>query len=162
MKFLVTRVLGAYQIQCFQTLCTPSGRQSVLCKWKLRCLSSFAFFFSNFQFFLLSLLYRTYGQFSSKLSQQLLDLELLNFAFLWKLYSLWWLPPGVCSFVLTFCCFMSQVNSHGHSGTVSSPNHTFYLGKLEQAVNRYFLHILSLFLLEWFSGREEKTVGIVS
>ena len=24
-----------------------------------------------------------------------------------------------------FCCFMSQVNSYGHCGTVSSPNHTF-------------------------------------
>ena len=43
-----------------------------------------------------------------------------------------------------FCCFISQVNSHGHGGTVSSHNHTFFLGKLEQAVNQYFLHILSL------------------
>ena len=33
-----------------------------------------------------------------------------------------------------FCCFTSQVNSYGHCGTVSSPNHTFFLGKLEQAV----------------------------
>ena len=24
-----------------------------------------------------------------------------------------------------FCCFTSQVNSYGHGGTVSSPNHTF-------------------------------------
>ena len=24
-----------------------------------------------------------------------------------------------------FCCFRSQVNSYGHCGTVSSPNHTF-------------------------------------
>ena len=24
-----------------------------------------------------------------------------------------------------FCCFTSQVNSYGHCGTVSSPNHTF-------------------------------------
>ena len=24
-----------------------------------------------------------------------------------------------------FCCFTSQVNSYGHYGTVSSPNHTF-------------------------------------
>ena len=41
---------------------------------------------------------------------------------------------------------MSQVNSYGHCGTVSSPNHTFSwasLGKLEQAVNQYFMHILS-------------------
>ena len=28
-------------------------------------------------------------------------------------------------------------------GAVSSPNH-FFLGKLEQAVNQYFVHILSL------------------
>ena len=42
-----------------------------------------------------------------------------------------------------FCCFTSQVNSYGHCGTVSSPNH-FFLGKLEQAVNQYFVHILSL------------------
>ena len=29
-------------------------------------------------------------------------------------------------------------------GAVSSPNHTFFLGKLEQAVNQYLVHILSL------------------
>ena len=46
--------------------------------------------------------------------------------------------------VCMFCCFTSQVNSYGHGGTVSSPNHTFYLGKLEQAVNQYFVHILSI------------------
>ena len=39
---------------------------------------------------------------------------------------------------------MSQVNSYGHGGTVSLPNHTLFLGKLEQAVNMYFVHILSL------------------
>ena len=33
-------------------------------------------------------------------------------------------------------------NSYGHVGMVSSPNHTFFLGKLEQAVNQYFVHIL--------------------
>ena len=42
--------------------------------------------------------------------------------------------PDFC-FVL-FVCFTSQVNSYGHCGTVSSPNHTFFLGKLEQAVNQ--------------------------
>ena len=36
----------------------------------------FAFFFSNFQFFLLSFLYDTYGHFSSKFSRKLLDLGL--------------------------------------------------------------------------------------
>ena len=39
-------------------------------------------------------------------------------------------------FVCLFCCFTSQVNSYGHGGKVSSPNHTFFLGKLEQAVNQ--------------------------
>ena len=43
-----------------------------------------------------------------------------------------------------FCPFTSQVNSNGHGGTVSSPNYTFFLGKLEQAVNQYVVHILSL------------------
>ena len=47
-------------------------------------------------------------------------------------------------FVCLLCCFTSQVNSYGHCGMVSSPNHTFFLGKLEQAVNQYFVHILSL------------------
>ena len=46
--------------------------------------------------------------------------------------------------VCLFCCFMSQVNSYSHGGTVSSPNHNFFLGKLEQAVNQYFMHILLL------------------
>ena len=36
------------------------------------------------------------------------------------------------------------VNNYGHGGMVSSPNHTFFLGKLEQAVNQYFLHIVLL------------------
>ena len=31
----------------------------------------------------------------------------------------------VYCFVCLFCCFMSQVNSYGHGGTVNSPNHTF-------------------------------------
>ena len=43
-----------------------------------------------------------------------------------------------------FCCFKSKVNSYGHGRTVSSPNHTFFVGKLEQSVNQYFVHILSL------------------
>ena len=37
------------------------------------------------------------------------------------------------------------VNSYGHVGTVvCSPNHTFVLGKFDQAVNQYFVHILLL------------------
>ena len=33
--------------------------------------------------------------------------------------------PAGNLFVCLFCCFASQVNSYGHGGTVSSPNHTF-------------------------------------
>ena len=47
-------------------------------------------------------------------------------------------------FFVMFCFFKSTVNSYGHGGTVSSPNHTFSLGKPERAVNQYFVHILSL------------------
>ena len=33
---------------------------------------------------------------------------------------------SICIFVCLFvCCFTSQVNSYGHCGTVSSPNHIF-------------------------------------
>ena len=39
---------------------------------------------------------------------------------------------------------MSQVNSYGHGGIVSAHVPHFFLGKLEQAVNQYFVHILSL------------------
>ena len=31
------RFLSSYWSQCFKILCTLSGRQSVLCKWKLKC-----------------------------------------------------------------------------------------------------------------------------
>ena len=37
-----------------------------------------------------------------------------------------------CLFVCLFCCFTSQVNSYGHCGTVSSPNHTFYWAGLNK------------------------------
>ena len=33
--------------------------------------------------------------------------------------------PQLVFVVNCFCCFMSQVNSYGHGGMVSSPNHTF-------------------------------------
>ena len=44
-------------------------------------------------------------------------------------------------FVLILCL---SVNSIGHVEMVSSPNHTFFLGKLDQAINKYSVHILSL------------------
>ena len=76
-KFLSQIFISSYWSQCFQILFTSSGWQSVLCKWKLRCLSSFCLLFSSFHFFLLSLLYNTYGHFFlSKISQQPLELGL--------------------------------------------------------------------------------------
>ena len=45
---------------------------------------------------------------------------------------------------MVFLLLYVSVNSYGHGGMVSSSNHTFFLGKLEQAVNQYFVHILSL------------------
>ena len=49
---------------------------------------------------------------------------------LFNIYSSIWSPffsddALVCLFVCLFVCFTSQVNSYGHCGTVSSPNHTF-------------------------------------
>ena len=32
-------------------------------------------------------------------------------------------------------------NSYGHVRMVSSPNHTFFLGTLDQAFNQYFVNI---------------------
>ena len=64
---------------------------------------------------------------------------------LFKMPHCW--KSHVTAQIITFVCFVcltSQVNSYGHGGTVSSPNHTFFLGKLEQAVNQCFVHILLL------------------
>ena len=44
------RFLSSFWSQCFKILWTTSGRQSVLCKWKLRCSSSFCLFFHFFSF----------------------------------------------------------------------------------------------------------------
>ena len=41
------------------------------------------------------------------------------------------LPVGSLLF-FCFCCFTSQVNSYGHRGTVSSPNHTFSWASLNK------------------------------
>ena len=37
-----------------------------------------------------------------------------------------------CLFVCLFCFFTSKVNSYGHGGTVSSPNHTFSWASLNK------------------------------
>ena len=47
-------------------------------------------------------------------------------------------------FVFVFLLPNILVNSSGHVGTVSSPNNTFFLDQLEQAVNQYFMNILLL------------------
>ena len=47
----------------------------------------------------------------------------------------------VCLFVLLLYV---PVNSYGHYEMVSSPKHTFSWTSIEQAVNQYFEHILSL------------------
>ena len=54
---------------------------------------------------------------------------------------------------------MSQVNSYGHGGTVSSPNHTFSWASLNKQLTStsctYFRLWLTATLLEWYCGREE-------
>ena len=47
----------------------------------------------------------------------------------------------LCLFVLLHYV---QVNIYSHGGTISLPNHTLFLGKLEQAVNQQFVIILLL------------------
>ena len=62
-------------------------------------------------------------------------------------------------FVCLFCCFTSQVNSYGHCGTVSSPNHTFSWASLNKQLTSnsctYIRLKLTTTLLEWISGKEE-------
>ena len=68
-------------------------------------------------------------------------------------------------FVLFCLRLYVPVNSYGHVKTVSSPNHTFFLGKLDLLVNQYFVHILSLVTDNnpcWISGRRRTTVEIIS
>ena len=64
--------------------------------------------------------------------------------------------------IVSICLFVLLLyvpgNSYGHSGTVSLPNHTFFW-QLEQAVNQYFVHILSFvtdnnpsWMIQWKGG----------
>ena len=46
----------------------------------------------------------------------------------------------ICVFILLLYV---PVNSEGHLGMVSSSNHTLILGKLKQAVNQFFVYIIS-------------------
>ena len=47
-------------------------------------------------------------------------------------------------FVCWFCCFMSKSTAMVMSGWSVHLTTLFFLGKLEQAVHQYFVHILSL------------------
>ena len=42
------------------------------------------------------------------------------------------MPDDMKNCFCLFCCFTSQVNSYGHGGTVSSPNHTFSWASLNK------------------------------
>ena len=53
----------------------------------------------------------------------------------------------VCFWLLFFFFGLTlyvSLNSYGHVSMVSSPSHTFFLAKLDNAVNQYFVHIFSL------------------
>ena len=74
------RFHSSYCSQCFRIVCKPLGRQNVLCKLKLRCESSFCLLFFNFSFFfLLLLLYNTYGHFSVKAFSATTRVRILKF-----------------------------------------------------------------------------------
>ena len=65
-----------------------------------------------------------------------------------------------------FCCFTSQVNSYGHCGTVSSPNHTFSWAGLNKRLTSNRAHTFACnwqqpFLNESAEGRR-MTVEIIS
>ena len=42
-----------------------------------------------------------------------------------------WLIKDLFGFVFLVCFLCPSQQSYGHVGTVSSPNHTFFLGKLD-------------------------------
>ena len=63
------------------------------------------------------------------------------------------------SFFLSLLLYIPSQQLDGHGGMVSSSNYTFFLGKLEKAVNQYFLHMLSLvtdnypsWMIQWKGG----------
>ena len=68
----------------------------------------------------------------------------------------WSIHNWFCLFVCLFCCFTSQAMAMaGRSVHLTT---LFFLGKLEQAVNQYFVHIISLVTdnnPSWISRREE-------
>ena len=79
-----------------------------------------------------------------------LHIAIIKRACLWYMHKIWCIIPPLPSPVTyisytivvqlhetdkpwyLFCCFTSQVNSYGHGGTVSSPNHTFSWASLNK------------------------------
>ena len=70
------------------------------------------------------------------------------------------------NWLVGFCCFTSQVNSYGHCGKVSSPNHTFSWAGLNKRLTSnsctYFRLKLTTTLLEWISEGRRMTIEIIS
>ena len=67
---------------------------------------------------------------------------------------------------LFVCCFTSQVNSYGHCGTVSSPNHTFSWASLNKQLTSNHAHTFACnwqqpFMNDSAEGRR-MTVEIIS
>ena len=58
------------------------------------------------------------------------------------------LPVNHGGLVGWFCCFTSKVNSYGHCGTVSSPNHTFSWAGLNKRLTSNLCTYFRLSLLE--------------
>ena len=54
---------------------------------------------------------------------------------------------------ILLCCFVPY-SIYGYVETVSSPNHTLFLSKLDLAANQYFAHILSRVTTILQSGKE--------
>ena len=85
---------------------------------------------------------------------------------IWRIIFFYNLGNKTVLLVGWFCCFTSQVNSYGHCGTVSSPNHTFFLAGLNKRLTSnlctYFAcNWQQLFLNESAEGRR-MTIEIIS
>ena len=128
----------------------PSSDQ---CKNDLRALNVYKFIFMVF----------TTEQKKQQLkSHQSWLFFLVNSEIIFSLISLTMgatLDSWVCTEFCLFCCFTSQINSYGHGGTVSSPNHTFSWASLNKQLTStscpYFSLVTEKTLLEWFLKREE-------
>ena len=77
-------------------------------------------------------------------------LKLLISSYTWNSKMPHTSPHKACTITIIFClfcCFTSQVNSYGHGGTVSSPNHNLSWASLNKrltSLRQYFVHILLL------------------